>query len=111
MSGSYNSIFPFSKARLDEVQEAIGITQFPSETSWYQVIGGLIVQGGFVSVGDGATLTVALNAPYEKQVLGVWIQVEGGTANTAYITNVTTDDFDIVNGAGARDFYWLSLGV
>ena len=111
MSSSYNSIAPFTKARLDEVQESIGITQFPSETSWYQVIGGLIVQGGFVSVGDGATLTVSLNAPYEKQVLGIWIQVVGAAANTAHVAAVTVDDFSIVNGVGARDFYWLSLGV
>ena len=107
----YNSITPRTKATLEEVQEAIGVTQFPSETDWYQILGGLIVQGGFVSVGDGATLTVPFNAPYEKQVLGIWIQVAGGTANTAHIDAVTTEDFDIINGTGARDFYWLSLGV
>lgn len=111
MSGSWNSVAPFSKARLDEVQDSLGITQFPSETEWYQVIGGLIVQGGRVSVGDAATLTVSLNAPYEKQVLGIWIQVIGGAANTAHLDAITTADFDIVNGVGARDFFWLSLGV
>jgi hypothetical protein len=111
MSSSYNSIFPFSKARLDEIQEAIGITQFPSATGWYQVIGGIIVQGGFASAGDAATVTVNLNAPYEKQLLGIWIQVIGGTANAAYVTAADLDSFQIVNGVGARDFYWLSLGV
>ena len=111
MSANTNSIFPFSKARLDEIQESIGITQFPTETEWYQVIGGVIIQGGRVSVGDAATLTIPFNAPYELQVLGIWIQVIGGTANTAYVDAVTTADFDIVNGAGARDFFWLSLGV
>jgi hypothetical protein len=56
-------------------------------------------------------LTVSLNAPYEKQVLGIWIQVIGGAANTAHLDAITTADFDIVNGVGARDFFWLSLGV
>lgn len=111
MSSNRNSIFPFSKARLDEVQEAIGITQFPTETEWYQIIGGIVIQGGRVSVGDAATLTIPFNAPYEQQVLGIWTQVIGGVANTAHLANITTADFEIVNGAGVRDFFWLSLGV
>ena len=111
MSSSYNSIPPFTGGTSRDALEALGITQFPSETDWFQVLGGLIVQGGFAAVGDGATLTVNLNAPYEKQDLGVWIQVVGAAANTAHVASVALDSFDIVNGVGARDFYWLSLGV
>jgi len=111
MSSSTNSIPPFLGGSAADALESLGITQFPSEFGWYQVIGGLIVQGGKVSVGDGATLVVDLNAPYEKQTLGVWIQVVDGTANTAYVASVSLADFELINGAGARDFYWLSLGV
>lgn len=111
MRANTNSIFPFSRARLDEIQESIGITQFPSEFEWYQVIGGIIVQGSLASVGDGATLVVDFPAPYEKQLLGVWLQVVGAAANTAYVNAAGLDSFEIVNGVGARDFYWLSLGV
>ena len=111
MSSSYNSIAPFSKARLDEVQDAIGITQFPSETEWYQVIGGLIVQGGSVDIAGAATATISLHAPYEKQLLGIWTQIVGGAGNNAYVTGADLDSFQIVNGAGARTYYWLSLGV
>ena len=111
MSSSYNSIPPFTGGTSRDALEALGITQFPSATDWFQVIGGIIMQGGVVSVADGATLTVPLNAPYEKQVLGIWIQVVGAAANTAHVAAVTVGNFNIVNGVGARDFYWLSLGV
>lgn len=108
---STNSIIPYIGATIQDLQETIGITQFPSETSWYQVLGGLIVQGGLVEVGDGATLAVEFPAPYETQVLGVFTQVSGGTANTAHLTGVTTAGFNLVNGVGARSYYWWSVGV
>lgn len=111
MSASYNSIPPFQGGSVRDALESLGITQFPSGTSWYQVIGGLIVQGGSVDIADVATTTINLVAPYEKQLLGIWTQVVGGTANTAYITGADLDSFQIVNGSGARTFYWLSLGV
>jgi hypothetical protein len=111
MSTNVNSIFPFSKARLEEVQEAIGITQFPSATGWYQVIGGLIVQGGSIEVDTSATLAIPFHAPYEKQLLGVWLQVYGAAANNGYVSAPGLTSFQITNGVGVRTYYWLSLGV
>lgn len=112
MSSSTNSIPPFTRGTTRDALEALGITQFPSAVEWYQVIGGLIVQGGYVTVGSSATLAIPLVAPYEKQTLGVWIQVVGGAENGASVAAAPTlDSFSIVNGVGARDYYWLSLGV
>ena len=108
---SYNSVAPFLGGSTLDALEALGITQFPSEFAWYQVIGGLIVQGGKVDVTGGATLAINLNAPYEKQVLGTWIQVMGGAENGAYIIPTSLSAFSIVNGVGNRTYYWLSLGV
>jgi hypothetical protein len=111
MSSSYNSIAALTGGTARDALEALGITQFPSAAEWYQVIGGLIVQGGSVAVGDGATATVNLVAPYEKQTLGVWIQVSGAAGNNAHVATVGLTSFQIVNGSGARTYYWLSLGV
>lgn len=107
----YNSVTPFSGGTTRDALEALGITQFPSGTEWFQVIGGLIVQGGKVDVTGGATLAINLNAPYEKQVLGTWIQVMAGAGNNAYIIPTDLTQFSIVNGVGNRTYYWLSLGV
>ena len=111
MSSSTNSIAPFLGGSVKDALESIGITQFPSEFEWYQVIGGVIIQGGTVSVGTGAVLTVNLPAPYEKQHLLTLTQVVGAVANTAYVTTVTLSSFDIQNGVGDRTYFWLSLGV
>lgn len=112
MAGSnINSIVPYARGSKDDAIEALGITQFPSDTGWYQVLSGLIVQGDKETVADGATVTVPFLAPYPTQALGVFLQVTGAAPNAAYITNITTDSFDIVNGVGARTFYWWSIGV
>ena len=111
MTANRNSVPPFLGGTAREALESIGITQFPSATEWYQVIGGLIVQGGTVAITDAATTTIPLVAPYEKQTLGVWIQVVDDPSNGAHVEAVTLEDFDLVNGAGARTYYWLSLGV
>jgi len=111
VSSSYNSVTPFLGATPKELQESLGITQFPTAHEWYQVIGGLIVQGGYIEVASSSVLAVNLPAPYEKQTLGVWLQTEGAAHNTAYVDNVTLSSFEISNGVGIRHYYWLSLGV
>lgn len=111
MSANVNSIISYVGASLKDTSESLGITQFPSEFEWYQIVGGLQVQGGKVSVGGGATLTINFPAPYEKQLLGIFIQVRGAAGNNGYVNNESLDSFDIVNGAGARDYYWWAVGV
>jgi len=112
LSQNTNSVPPFLGGTVRDAIEALGITQFPSAGNWYQIIGGLIVQGGYVSVLDGVVQAVSFNAPYEKEVLGVWLQVVAGAGNGAFVGGpVALDSFDIYNGVGDRDYYWLSLGV
>lgn len=106
-----NSIVPYTGVKLKALAESMGITQFPDATSWYQIIGGLIFQGGKVSVLGTALETVPFVAPYEKQLLGIWTQVLDAAGNNHHVTNAGLTGFDIQNGAGDRDFYWWSIGV
>ena len=106
-----NSIIPFLGAGLQDLQDTIGITQFPSGTNWYQTIGGLLIQGGFLTVSSSAVTTVPFNAGYPTQVLGVWIQSVGGSHNNAHIDNVTLAQFELHNGGSTRDYYWWAIGV
>jgi hypothetical protein len=112
MSSNINSIAPFLGGTTKDALESIGITQFPAAASWYQVIGGLIVQGGYVEMSATTSATIPFNAPYGKQVLGVWLQTVDGSANGAHISaSPALDSFEIVNGSSDRFYYWLSLGV
>lgn len=110
MSGQ-NSIIPFATPRAQDLFNALGITQFQSETNWFQVIGGLLIQGGFIdNASTGATIT--FNTSFTKQILGVFlIPVAGAVISTA-VNTVTVDDFVLVhNSGGASDFYWFAIGV
>jgi hypothetical protein len=107
-----NSVIPYTGAKLKELADTIGITQFPDETSWYQVLGGLIFQGGKVSAAASAATTVVdFPAPYPTQALGVWLQVSGAAGNNADVTISSLDSFNLNNGVGIRDYYWWSVGV
>lgn len=108
-----NAITPFAEATPAELNNSIGITQFPSETNWHQTIGGLLIQGGFVdNVGSGATVAVPFNTGYPTQVLGVYVQAIGTSVLGWSVNNVTTSGFDLINAAVAgRDFYWWAIGV
>lgn len=108
----HNSILPNDKGSLEEVADAIGSTKFNSLTGWHQIIGGLSIQGDYVTaVGAGATLPISFNASYEKQILGVFCQPANAGLTDWRIDNVTQDGFDLVNGPTARDFYWWAIGV
>lgn len=113
MSGNTNAVTPFTGATLAELNDALGITQFPSETNWYQTVGGILIQGGFVdNVGSGATVAVPFNVGYPTQVLSVFVQGIGTSVLGWSVNNVTTAGFDLVNAAVAnRDFYWWAIGV
>lgn len=106
-----NSLPPFTNASLKDLLEAIGITQFISETNWYQVIGGLNIQGGFeetITTGD----TITFNASFPKQVLGIFITAVGASSRQVAADTVTVDDFVLRhNGGGTGDFYWFAIGV
>lgn len=106
-----NAIADFDSATPRSLLEALGITQFRNTTDWYQTIGGLQVQGGIVNVGSSATLAILFPAPYETQLLGIFIQTLGAGTNAAYVNVPALTGFSIVNGVGARDYFWWAVGV
>ena len=98
MTKGWNSILGFAKpTELGEVQEAIGITKYSTEdeTIWPQLIGGLLFQGGRVSVAG----RVNFQAPYTQQVLGVFV-------NNGNASAVDLEGFTISTGN-----YWFAVGV
>lgn len=110
MSGQ-NSIPPFATPRATDIFNALGITQFPSETNWFQVIGGLILQGGFADNINTMT-TISFNTSFTKQVLGIFVQPVGTAAFADIVNSITLNDFVLIHGgAGAQDFYWFAIGV
>ena len=118
-----NSITPFSGANIKDVHESLGITIQPigDAQTWYQIIGGLIFQGGKTDdiVGDTA-VTIQFNPAFPKQVLYInTCKVAPVTLNPsnnagAQVDNVTLTQFDLVNdNAGLESenpFYWIAIG-
>ena len=111
MAGT-NAVIPFLGGTLGELADTIGITRFPIANYWYQTIGGILVQGSFIGgLIGGTTASVVFQAAFPTQLLGIFIQVAGGTQNNAYVTAQTLEGFDLVNGASIRDYYWWAIGV
>ena len=109
---NFNAIAGFDEVSVEDLQNSLGITQFSGEFLWSHVIGGLLIQGGKVlGVGSGALVTVPFAQGFVTQCLGVFIQPISGTAEVSSINNVTTAQFDIINGATAKDFFWWAIGV
>ena len=111
---SWNSIGGYSTASPEEIRDAGGITQFPSSTSFFQIVNGLQIQGGITDViAIGGTLIIPFPAPYETQVLGVFLQPVNAAASYGSVvpagTNLT--QFQIINGLVAGAFYWWAIGV
>lgn len=110
---SFNSIAPYLFAKTKDLQEAFGVTQFPSETNWFQVMGGLIVQGGFLDTYVTGTV-VPLNTAFPLQVLGIWVTPINSAAIVypGSVFGVTTSQFQISHASPApQDFYWFAIGV
>lgn len=108
---SQNSIPPFATARVKDLLETIGVTQFPSEKNWYQVLGGLLLQGGFIDNASTGT-TITFNTSFTKQVLGVFLIPVRATTIQFCVNTVTIDNFVVIHNSGvAEDFYWFAVGV
>lgn len=111
---SWNSIPGFSPDSERSLQEAAGITQFPDETSWYQVINGLQIQGGLTPVSaSGVDTTIAFLAPYKTQLLGVFLTpIDHPNASPAIVA-ASTDltQFTFKHSGTITDFYWWAIGV
>jgi hypothetical protein len=108
-----NAVTPFNEPTLKELADSLGITQFTTETNWFQTIGGVLIQGGSIAgVSSGATVVVPFNVGFPTQVLGVFAQVRGTSVLGWSVTAVDIEKFSIVNAVGAvRDFYWWAIGV
>lgn len=116
-----NSIVPFSGARLGELHETVGITQQPpgDEDSWYQIIGGLIFQGGVVEAETDVVVTIPFVLPLPKKVLTIQAihrrAVPVLFVSSVVIGAVSLIQFDIaLNTEGVAtevvNVYWLAVG-
>ena len=111
---SWNSVGSYSSTSAEELRDAGGITQFPSSTSFFQIINGLQIQGGITSsIAIGGNLVIPFPAPYQTQVLGVFIQPANAAASYGSVIPAGTDlnQFQIINGPVAGAFYWWAIGV
>ena len=108
-----NAVAPFNDPSLRQLADAMGITQFPSETNWYQTMGGLLIQGGKVlGVGHPGSTVIPFNVGFLTQCLGVFCQELGTNAHSWSVNNVTNNQFELLLSSGpAKDFYWWAIGV
>lgn len=111
MTSNINSIAPYVNANPNELLDTIGITQFSNGTDWFQVLGGLIFQGGLVSA-HSSTATVTFPTGFSKQTLCVIVQPKDSSGTTFYVTSVTLKDFVLAHGGGGvHNYYWFAIGV
>jgi hypothetical protein len=120
MSNEYGSVVPYSKASIEEQQNALGILQFisASDTNWYQIISGLLVQGGYVTAAvANANTVVNFNVAYPKKVLGIFVQsvyqpAGAGQENSGMVhPTFTLSSFTLVNDGVQKDFFWWAIGI
>jgi len=113
MSSNINSVSPYVDASAQDLQESIGITQFPDATSFYQIIGGLVIQGGLEVFTVTGVRTVLLPAPLGKQILSILITpVSAGTTSRGYVVpGFGLNSFDISHVNPAASYYWQVIGV
>lgn len=106
-----NAIARLLQPSLQELSDSLGVTQFPSDVLWYQTLGGLLVQGGKVSVPGAGSLLISYNAGFPTQVLYVGAQPLDATG-AFHITGYTSlNDFTLHNAGGVRNFFWWAIGV
>lgn len=121
---NFNSIAPYlSKMVQNDLHETVGITKQPTgdENRWYQIIGGLIFQGGLIPLlATDATAIVTFVMPYPKKVLGIWCQGIGppdGITSQWVIYNgtITLAQFNVglhteTISAHEQTAYWWAIG-
>ena len=111
---SWNSVGSYLSSSPEELRDAGGITQFPSATSFFQIINGLQIQGGITAeIAIGGNLVIPFFAPYATQVLGVFLQPANAVAAYGSVmpTGTNLNQFQIRNGPVAGEFYWWAIGV
>lgn len=111
----WNSIPGYGPADPSQLQEAAGVTQFNSDTGWYQVTNGLLIQGAKVAVGANTSLVVPFLAAFPQQLLGIFMQpIVAGVGNGYGAVDPAGTDltqFTLVNTGAAKSYYWWAIGV
>lgn len=112
---NWNSVPGYGLSDVDQLQEAAGVTQFTSDTGWYQILNGLLVQGSKVAVGANTSLAVPFLAAFPQQLLGVFVQpIVAGVGNgygTVDPAGTDLTQFTLVNTGAAKSYYWWAIGV
>ena len=106
-----NGIAPFFQASAQDLNNALGITQFLSETAWYHTVGGLLIQGSRETIAGATSAVISFNAGFPTQVLGIFTQAIGDPGTRTWISNISTSDFEFHNPGAGIDFYWWAIGV
>lgn len=107
-----NAIAPYLGATAADLAEAGGITQFQGVETWYQTIGGVLVQGGLTDfIAANTVFSVDFPAGIPKQLLTILASPLGSVLADWSIDNVSLSGFDIRNGNSTRRFYWEAKGV
>jgi len=125
MSNDNNAILPYITAGQKDIVDAIGITQLSvggDISAWYQVIGGLILQGGRFDIDHDTSPSVNFVVPYTKICYWVGLSITtsnpgdagacprwiGTDANLTYFVA----DWGRESGAqGAVGISWFAVGV
>lgn len=89
-----NSVPRFTDAPKNQLQDAQGITQFPTVNSWNHTVSGLIFQGGKIT----AAGEIKFSIPYRKQLLYISAAQFSGESARGFSTTATSG-------------YWLAIGV
>ena len=120
-----NAIPPFHDVKLDDIHEAIGVTQIGVEgdaNAWHQTIGGLIFQGGYFEIGVDTTLDIPFIVAPPTLVLWVGLTRTNSTPGAAAAeprwTGVGADNatFQVDYGRepgdnGTATIKWFAVGV
>lgn len=108
-----NAITRFNNAPLKEVQDSVGITQFPSQNEWNHTFAGLIFQGGFAQDPAGNGANISFSIPFPKQILHINVTPtdSSGTQNVSTV-DVTLSGFRIFNNhGGSVNYRWFAIGL
>jgi len=109
---TWNSTIPYNSPSLQELADTVGITQFQGTDSWFQVLGGLILQGGKVDIPDPADVSITFPAPYSKQVLGIFIEeIDGVGSVYTVVQTFNLTGFTIRHNHSGYSAFWFAIGV
>ena len=92
----------------------MGVTRFsPSDVnSWFQVLGGLIIQGGRANAVSSAGSLITFTQAFPKQVLCI-LACPIGVNSTYSVVSVGTnlENFVLDSGTNGVDYYWFAIGL